>query len=138
MSLLTPFVFRQQLRELLIERLPEGDWSPTRLFETVRIVTSHYYAKRVTRAWACQTLADQLQRVCEEFAAGRISAAECNRHVLMLIQHLELIRRFRRGIFLSHVPLVFSGLKLDGQFLQAIKLAGITFSSCSFHGAILP
>ncbi|WKB51081.1 pentapeptide repeat-containing protein [Eleftheria terrae] len=122
---------------LTVETLPDGEWSAIQMFETVRIVTAHYEAGRVTRAWACQVLADQVQRVCEALAQGRIGVAECNRHVLTLIQHLELLRRFRRGLFPSQVPLVFSGLQLGSQFLPGIKLAGISFHSCDFSGASL-
>lgn len=131
-------LLNQQLSQALaIEALPQGEWSAVQMFETVRIVTAHYHDGRVTRSWACQVLADQIQRVCDERTKGRIEIAECNRHVLTLIQHLELMRRHRGGLFLSHVPLVFSGLQLDGQFLPAIKLGGVSFHSCNFSAASL-
>lgn len=128
---------RQQLAGLVVEGLPDGEWTPVRMYETVRIVTAHYYAKRVTRAWACQALAEQLHAVSDALAEGRIDTGEANRHALMLIQHLELVRRFRRGIFLSQVPLVLRDLRFSGHVLQGLKLVGLSFVSCNFEKANL-
>lgn len=120
------------------EALPLTEqWSAAVLFETVRIAMSHYRERQATRAWTAQVLVDQMHRVSRERQAGRTDVSEANRLTLTLLQHLELVYRFRGGIFTSKPPLVFRELDLSHQIYGGLQLRNVTFHSCNFDGADL-
>jgi hypothetical protein len=121
-----------------IERLPAPDpWSPTVLFETVRIAMSHYSTRQATRAWTAQVLVEQMHRVSRERGRGVIDTGEANRLTLTLLQHLELVYRFRGGIFSSKPPLVLRELDLSQQVFTNLNLRNVTFHSCKLDGSDL-
>lgn len=118
------------------EQLPATEpWTPVVLFETVRIAMSHYRHRHATRAWTAQVLVDQAHRVSRERKLLRIDVGEANRLTLTLLQHLDLVYRFRGGIFSSRPPLVFREMDLSQQIYQGLLLRGVTFHSCNFDGS---
>jgi hypothetical protein len=121
-----------------IEQLPAAEpWSSTVLFETVRIAMSHYNTRQATRAWTAQVLVEQMHRVSRERGLGKVDVGEANRLTLTLLQHLELVYRFRGGIFSSKPPLVLRELDLSQQVFTNLSLRNVTFHSCKLDGSDL-
>ena len=75
----------------------------------------------MSRAWYCQVLADQIQHVGEQFAAGKIDVGRANRYLLMVLQHLEAARPQRS----DNPALVLRGLRLDDHVLLGTKMPAI-------------
>jgi len=120
------------------ETLPPSDpWTPTTLFETIRIAVSHYSQRQATRAWTAQVLVEQLHRVSQERKLGRVDVGQANRLILTLLQHIELVLSFRGGIFSNKPALVLRELDLSHQVYTALNLRNVTFHSCNFDGSDL-
>jgi len=127
-----------RVESVVLEPLPPSEpWSPTVLFETIRIAMAHYSRRQATRAWTAQVLVDQVHRVSRERTLERVEVGEANRLVLTLLQHIELVFRFRGGIFSSRPALVFRELDLSHQVYTSLNLRNVTFHSCNFDACDL-
>ena len=116
----------------LPQSLPGGPWSPEQLFETIRIVNMLRSDRTVTRSWASQVLAEQIQRVSSAQAAGQIGAEDANRYLVTLIQELERQQQTLRWLG-RNSPLIFRGMRFDNLLLQGIRLSDAYFSVCTFR-----
>jgi uncharacterized protein YjbI with pentapeptide repeats len=117
--------------------LPTGPWSPEQMFETIRLVNVLRSERTVTRSWASQVLAEQLQRASSAQAVGQIGVGDANRYVVTLIREIEQQQRTRSRIFGRNAKLVFRGISLDGLLLQDVRLSDAYFSGCTLKGANL-
>ncbi len=134
MKPMVSFNLRSELQNLVVESLPsQAEWDASRLFETLRIASTHFRSKSVSRAWYCQVLADQIQHVGEQFAAGKIDVGRANRYLLMVLQHLEAARPQRS----DNPALVLRGLRLDDHVLLGTKISHASFVNCDFRRADL-
>jgi uncharacterized protein YjbI with pentapeptide repeats len=117
--------------------LPAGPWSPEQMFETIRLVHMLRSDRAVTRSWASQVFAEQLQRISSAHAAAQISRAEANRYVVTLIRELEQQQISHTKIFGRNSPLIFRGINFDDLLLQEVRLSDAYFSSCTFKASNL-
>src|SRR5687768_8473663 len=99
----------RRFRTMSQQSLPVGPWTSEQLFETIRIVNLLRSDRAVTRSWALQVLAEQVQRVSSAQAAGQISVEDANRYLVTLIQELEGQQRTLR-LFGRNSPLIFRGM----------------------------
>jgi uncharacterized protein YjbI with pentapeptide repeats len=112
------------------EPLPAQEaWSPTQLFETLRIANEHFASRRVAAAWFCQVIADQIQQVGEEYSSGRIDVARANRYMLLLFQHLDIVQKRQR----RPSSLVLRNLRLDDHVLTGLRVTHVSFVHCDFR-----
>src|SRR5690242_15479350 len=120
-----------------LQSLPSGPWSAEQMFETIRIVTTLRGNRSITRSWASQVLAEQVQRVGSAQSAGQISAANANRYIATLIRELERQQSSLPKMLSRNSPLIFRDMKFDNLLLRELKLHDTYFSVCSFNGSDL-
>src|SRR5262245_53195462 len=121
----------------ILQSLPAGPWSAEQMFETIRIVNTLRAERAVTRSWAAQVLAEQIQRVSSAHNAGEIKTADANRYLVALLREIERQQSTHPRIFGRNSPLVFRGMTFDNLLLQDVRLSDAYFSICNFKGSNL-
>jgi len=117
---------------------PLGEWTPSFMFDVMRITTARHDTGGTPKSWASHVLLDQLQEVSQRFGSGALPLADANRYSLALFQQLMHVRRPRGWRRLSgNSPAVVRRLDLRQHVLPSLVLERITFIACELDDSDL-